>query len=619
MALASELFDEKHPPPPTICASREAEKGPELFWKTKPGIASIPFCINLPLNLGPPPYTSKHASIRYVLLPTLVLKAGEKRSVVSQLCSIQMLTVFDPHKALASLPKPLIAMESLDLPNIPGPQSVKLTAGLHRQTWVSGNSVFVDIHIINKSQRTLRKLELQLQRSTLWYEHAAAGTGDKNANHLRLPKKQDHDIVNSTVVKKATKEWKGTPPNTSEIRTCHIQIPQGHVTVSTGRFFEVRYFLNIIVNVAMFRSLMVQLPITLIHMNSLDIMPNALAQVAASIEAKRSKTLPQDPSHLLYQPYHQGQAFVAPQKRSLEQARKRRGSTSSAGLEELKRELDTSPRKHKYHHQFHKPHKSDMTGLVARPSLEPTGHHHGKHSLDIDCYHCHLLHVEHDGRPATGRSQAGPKLPRLQVSTSGLGFTETEFSDFSSSDPPLKKVMLSEQERRMVSQQRELQKRKEYNELQRRETAAGRRRSSERRSDRQPATNPSALLGDQIRRADPRVLEKRASSRKRSKTLESALHPAVNPNVQREPTSARRRANTGSDLYKGPLIPPEQFYHGVTFPQDPPGLKRISSKKRGKMPADESGPKREKQLNRSQSRHRAGAGLERTNTDYLMR
>ncbi|KAK5102551.1 hypothetical protein LTR70_000409 [Exophiala xenobiotica] len=603
-----------------MLASQEAEKGPELFWRTKPGIASIPFSINLPLNLGPPPYTSKHACIRYVLLPTVVLQSGESRSVVSQRHSIQMLTVFDPYKALASLPNPLVATETLDLPDMPGPQSVKLTAGLHRQTWVSGNSIFVDLHIINRSWRTLRKLELQLQRSTVWYEHAAAGTGDKNANHLRLPKKQENDTIKTAVVKKGTKDWTGTPPDTTEIRTCHIQVPQGHVTVSTGRFFEIRYFLNVVVTVTVFKSVTVQLPITLIHMNSLDIMPNALVQVAASIEAKRARTLPQDPQHVLYQPYHQGEAFVAPQKRSLQQARRNNGPTASAALEELKQELDRSPRKHKLHHHSHKALGSDLTGIAAGSTMEATGHHHGKNSLEADCYHCHLSNVEHEGRPATAQSQDGPKLPRLQVSTSGLGFTETEFSDFSVRDPTPKKVMLSEQERRMVSQQRELQRRKEYNELQRREPSARQRQrqSSQRRSDTPPPVNPSALLGDQIRRADPHVLEKRASGRRRRKTVDLPLRPVADPNIQRQPSSARKRANTRPDLYKGPLIPPEQFYQGVAFP-DPPGVKRITSKKRGKMPADLFGARKEKPPSRSQSRHEVAPRLERTNTDYLMR
>jgi hypothetical protein len=64
------------------------------------------------------------------------------------------------------------------------------------------------------------------------------------------------------------------------------------VTVSTGRFFDVRYFLDVIVTVSTFEKVAVQLPVTVIHMNSLDILPNSMAQVAASIGAKRAKTVP---------------------------------------------------------------------------------------------------------------------------------------------------------------------------------------------------------------------------------------------------------------------------------------------------------------------------------------
>ncbi|KAK5070914.1 hypothetical protein LTR64_003888 [Lithohypha guttulata] len=585
LALASKLFHEKHPPPPAI-ASQEAERGPELFWKTKPGVASVPFCIDLPLNLGPPPYQSKSATIRYALLPTLVVKSDGSRGVVSQVCNIQMLTVFDPCKALASLPSPLVATETLSLPYLPGPQSIALTAGLHRQIWVSGNSVFVDIHIINKSQRTLRKLELQLQRSTLWYTHAAAETGAKNANHLRVPRKQENDIVNSTVVKKA-KQWNGTPPHTSEVRTCHIQVPHGHVTISTGRFFEVRYFLNVIVTVAMFKTITVQLPITLIHMNSLDVMPNALAQVAASIEAKRSKTLPTDPNHPLYRPYYQGQAFVAPRKRSLEQtqgAHSRCQSTASARLEELKRELDKSPRKYQFHHQCSK--SETFKDLLASSSAEHSNYCF--HSHDSDCYHCHLIDLEHNKRPSTSNSQTGPKLPRLQVSTSGLGFTETELSDFTIDNSPPKKVMLSEQERKMIHQQRELQQRSEWTGKQNDTCQAASRLPSRRgRSKAAIVPNASALLDVQIRRAEPHVIESRVNTKQRSMTIESPLRPSANSNAQGNRASTRRRANTGPQLFTSFAQAPDHGTTDVKPVQDARQLERMSSKRRGKLPADD--------------------------------
>lgn len=552
----------------------------------------MPFSINLPLNLGPPPYHSKHVNIRYALLPTLVLQTVGSRGVVSEVLDIQMLTVFDPYKALASLPKPLIATETIELPYVPGPQSVKLTAGLHRQTWVSGNSLFVDIHIINKCHRTLKRLELQLQRSTLWYTHAAAETGSKNASYLRVPKKQEHDVINNAVVKKA-KHWNGTPPNTSEIRTCHIQIPQGYVTISTGRFFEVRYFLNVVVTVAMFKNVTVQLPITLIHMNSLDIMPNALAQVAASIEAKRSKTLPNDPNHPLYQPYHQGQAFVAPQKRSLEHTRSAQPgpeNASSPGLDELIRELDRSPRKYQHQHQCSEP-LAARTEVVARPA-------HCRHKSDSECYHCHLTDIGHSKKPSTS-SQNGPKLPRLQVSTSGLGFTETELSDFTVQESPPKKVMLSEKERKMVHQQRELKQRADWEETQARTSRAASRREARRaRSKPRLVPNAPALLEAQIRRAEPHVMERKTRSRQRSKTLESPLRPGLNQNVPRDPSSVRRRANTGPQLQR----PREQRQAERSQAANKPiyeQVARTSSKRRGKMPADEFAISHEGQRPRS--------------------
>lgn len=579
MTLASELFDEKHPPPPTIAVFQGPTKGPELFWETKPGLASIPFCLNLPLNLGPPPYQSKQARIRYVLLPTLVLKDGGKRKVVSQLCNIHILTVFDPQKALTSLPNPLTVTETIKLAGVPGPQCVKLTAGLHRQIWVNGSSIFVDVHIANRSTRILRKVDIQLQKTTLWYTYAAAGTDEKNANHLRIPKRQESDIVAVASVKKS-KEWKGVLPNASELRTYQIHVPREHVTISTGRFFEVRYLLNVIVSISMFKMVRVQAPVTIIHMNSLDIMPNASAQVAASIEAKRSRSLPLDSDHARYRPCYQGQAFIAPQKQSLELQRQRQETSTSSVMEGLKRDVDRSPRKHKVrrqrHHHCYKSVASQVTKddePHIRPSFSRSPHCHARH--DPDCYHCCLHNIEHDRRPSTSQSRTGPKLPRLQVSTSGLDFTESEFSV---PDSPPKKVMLSEQERKMINQQRELQARKEYTEMKRqRSTAKMNSTSRPRHPGMQPVLTVPRQGQRPTRGAGRHAVNRQDLSRARSKTLDQSLGSSMNPNVQRPPLSNQKRANTS----------PNELYDKIVVQRERPGMVRMSSKKRGKLPAEE--------------------------------
>lgn len=467
LSLATELFDQSHPPPPSLVSSQNSLSNSEQLWPLKSGSSAVmPFCINLPLNIGPPPYLSRQGGIRYLFCPTAVIRVGEKQSIVRQTWNIQMLTVHDPEKALASLPDPLLAADTVSITNNGQVGTCKLTAGLHRQTWVTGAAVFVDIHIANNTSKSVKKIEVQIEKSTLWYSHAAAGTIEKSASHLRLPKKTDKEYIASSITKKS-REWDGVPPHASEVRTCNIDVPRGHVTISTGRYFEVRYFLNVLITVGMFKTVAVQMPITLIHMNSLDILPNSLAQVAAAIELKRARTVPVNEDTPLYPNYHQGQAFTAPRRRSLD--RLRNGSKAGDDISALAYDLEASPRR--FGHNLFLQHHSRKTATSIATSLgnfenlaprragasaSPHHHHHTRHP---SCYHCHLLHTDLGRKSSSATVPKGPTLPRLQLSTSGLGFSDSEFEI--GPDSPPRKVMLSETERKMINQQRELQLQRE--------------------------------------------------------------------------------------------------------------------------------------------------------------
>lgn len=473
LSLTTDIFNESHPPPMTLVNSQIPASHSELCWALKPAHASIPFCVNLPLKIGPPTYTSRQAGIRYFVCPTLAVRTGGKQSLIRKMCNVQILNVWDPEKALASLPKPLVASDSISIQSGTQIQRVELTAGLHRQIWVNGSMIFVDIHIANKSSKTVKKIEIQLVKTTLWYSHLAAVTGGKLANHLRLPKRTDKELVSTSTLKKS-KDWRGVPPNCSDIRTCDISIPRGLVTISTGRFFEVRYFLNVIVTVSTFKTIAVQLPVTVIHMNSLDILPNSLAQVAASIEAKRAKTVPLGDVDSLSLPFHQGQAFTAPRRQSLHRTNDEDGGLNAEELSALRRDLDDSPRRygrgmghgHDGKETLGSVFQGDET-LPVRPKEAPSSHHH--HKRHPDCYHCHLQHDQLTTRNGSISTSVGPKLPRLQLSTSGLGFSDTEFEI--APDPPPRKVMLSESERQIILQHREQK-------LQRQQSGKNRRKPS---------------------------------------------------------------------------------------------------------------------------------------------
>ena len=81
-----------------------------------------------------------------------------------------------------SLPSPLTASDEWIKARDSILDIVRVTACLHRQVWVSGTGIYVDVHIINNSRKYIKKIELQLERDILCYKHVrlAADT----PNHL---------------------------------------------------------------------------------------------------------------------------------------------------------------------------------------------------------------------------------------------------------------------------------------------------------------------------------------------------------------------------------------------------------------------------------------------------
>ena len=133
-----------------------------------------------------------------------------------------------------NLPYPLTVSEQLDFPKLGRTQIVKLTAGVHRQTWVSGNQLFVDVHISNSNPRPVKKITLRLEKVTMVFAHAAPGTKVGTAEYLRLPDRIEREVVAKASLKLARHGWEGVPSDGQETRTLNLNIPHGLVTVDTG-------------------------------------------------------------------------------------------------------------------------------------------------------------------------------------------------------------------------------------------------------------------------------------------------------------------------------------------------------------------------------------------------
>jgi hypothetical protein len=187
--LATELIDEQNPPPQNMVDSQEPMGSADLFWHLMPSMTNLAFNLSLPLNVGPPPFHSKNARIRYILCVSLLIRDQGRQYIVRTSEDVTVLSVYDrmicplsnthnlktnmlaAEKALMSLPSPLTASDEWIKPRETTVEVVRVTAGLHRQVWVSGTSLYVDVHIANDSRKTVKKIELQLERDILCYKH----------------------------------------------------------------------------------------------------------------------------------------------------------------------------------------------------------------------------------------------------------------------------------------------------------------------------------------------------------------------------------------------------------------------------------------------------------------
>ena len=92
-SIANELIDDANPPPKPMIASSRALS--DAYWEVTPSTSVLPFRLDLPVNMGPPPYSSKHAGIRYLLCTTLSIRISGKQDFVRRSQEIAILTVHD--------------------------------------------------------------------------------------------------------------------------------------------------------------------------------------------------------------------------------------------------------------------------------------------------------------------------------------------------------------------------------------------------------------------------------------------------------------------------------------------------------------------------------------------
>ena len=93
--LTTELIDAEHPPPRNMVGSEKKISPVDPFWYLLPSVSNLPFLLNLPLDVGPPPFNAKNAKIRYIVCVTMLIRDTGRQYLVRTSQSVSVLSVYD--------------------------------------------------------------------------------------------------------------------------------------------------------------------------------------------------------------------------------------------------------------------------------------------------------------------------------------------------------------------------------------------------------------------------------------------------------------------------------------------------------------------------------------------
>ncbi len=91
--LMTDLIDDAHPPPVEMASPNQPVS--DRLWEVKPSKTTLPFRLDLPVMLGPPPFRSKKNNISYLISVLIEAKVDGRRVYVRNSVETIVLTVHD--------------------------------------------------------------------------------------------------------------------------------------------------------------------------------------------------------------------------------------------------------------------------------------------------------------------------------------------------------------------------------------------------------------------------------------------------------------------------------------------------------------------------------------------
>ncbi|KZT75099.1 hypothetical protein DAEQUDRAFT_720313 [Daedalea quercina L-15889] len=264
------------------------------FARAIEGVHSLPFAMRLPSDSkfgAAKGVLNLHSGVivQYIAMVSIKVKDPKtgRRSIAHFFRNCEVWPRLNASILLASAPRPLQATVSKSLAMLNSERKVKLTAQLHRLTWVAGQRCHVNVAVVNETKKTVKSFTLALIRSTTTFKP----TPELDAGRARSV---DPDACQTTTLHKVVAEtalemaqpgtkgrasakgwWTGVDPGKELSFSHYILIPPEALSVTRSRLLEVEYSIRITLSAgSLTPDVHVTLPIRVINFLSIDPIPS---------------------------------------------------------------------------------------------------------------------------------------------------------------------------------------------------------------------------------------------------------------------------------------------------------------------------------------------------------
>ncbi|KAM5530599.1 hypothetical protein V8D89_015717, partial [Ganoderma adspersum] len=291
----------------------------EGFSRAMEGVHILPFAMHLSEDetFGSAKGTvniHSGAALRYIAMISVKVKDSQtlKRSIAHFYRDCEVWPRLNLNVMLATPSRPIQASSAKCLSVIGGGGQLRLTAMLHRSTWIAGQRCYVRLGLSNDTKRIVRTVALTLIRTTTLfkYQPVAESDGSQSPEEEACQTIVSQKVVAESCLEKshsASKHhastdgwWAGVRGGEDVCFAHHVLIPSDALSVSRSRLIQVEYSIRVTASAgALAPDVHVSLPLHIINFLSVDPTPS---DPLLSFDGSYARLVPFDHSHYLGTP-----------------------------------------------------------------------------------------------------------------------------------------------------------------------------------------------------------------------------------------------------------------------------------------------------------------------------